>query len=58
MKDKVIREVAKVDKDMIRSRIQGEGRRTREVIGGIRVGTGGCKDKSIHKSCWEAVGCC
>ena len=31
---------------------------TREVIGGIRVGTGGYKDKSIHKSCWEAVGCC
>ena len=31
---------------------------TREVIGGIRVGAGGCKDKSIHKSCWEAVGCC
>ena len=21
---------------------------TREVIGGIRVGAGGCKDKSIH----------
>ena len=38
MKDKVIREVAKVDKDMVRSRIQG----------GIRVGAGGCKDKSIH----------
>ena len=35
---------------------------TREVIGGIRVGTGGYKyksiHKSIHKSCWEAVGCC
>ena len=31
---------------------------TREVIGGIRVGTGGSKDKSVHKSCWEAVGCC
>ena len=31
---------------------------TREVIGGIKVGAGGCKDKSIHKSCWESVGCC
>ena len=31
---------------------------TREVIGRIRVGTGGYKDKSILKSCWEAVGCC
>ena len=30
---------------------------TREVIGGIRVGAGGCKDKSIHKGCWMSLRC-
>ena len=30
---------------------------TREVIGGIRVGAGGCKDKSIHKGCWMLLRC-
>ena len=30
---------------------------TREVIGGIRVGAGGCKDKSIHKGCQGDVEC-
>ena len=27
---------------------KGKDNVTREVIGGIRVGAGGCKDKSIH----------
>ena len=30
---------------------------TREVIGGIRVEAGGCKDKSIHKGCWMSLRC-